>query len=87
MVELLLNLIYMRCYKLCYIALTIILLHIYFKVSISDIKVQGESQVYVFHLPVELGFLPFYDKDSLSLTRYLVAAESRISKQSSVQDV
>ena len=49
--------------------------------------VKGESQVYVFHLLVEVGFLPFYDIDSLSLTQYLVAAESKILKQSSVQDV
>lgn len=55
----------------------------YFKVSISDVK----GRVYVFHLPVEVGFLPFYDMDSLSLTQYLVAAESKILKQSSVQDV
>ena len=56
---------------------------------------QGESQVYVFHLLVEGGFLPFYKhrflKLYLSLTSYsvgsLVAAESRISKQSGVQDV
>ena len=50
-----------------------------------DLK--GESQVYVFHLPVEVSFLPFYYMDSFSLTQYLVAAESKILKQSSVQDV
>lgn len=54
-------------------------------VTSRDLK--GESRVYVFHLPVEVGFLPFYDMDSLSLTQYLVAAESKILKQSSVQDV
>ena len=54
-------------------------------VKLRDLK--GESRVYVFHLPVEVGFLPFYDMDSLSSTQYLVAAESKILKQSSVQDV
>ena len=60
----------------------------YFKVSISDVKgLKGREQVYVFHVPVEVGFLPFYDMDSLSSTQYIVAAESKILKQSSVQDV
>lgn len=54
-------------------------------VTSRDLK--GERQVYVFHLPVEVGFLPFYYMDSLSLTQYLVAAESKILKESSVQDV
>ena len=54
-------------------------------VTSRDLK--GESQVYVFHLLVEVGFLPFYDIDSLSLTQYLVAAESKILRQSSVQGV
>ena len=49
---------------------------------------QGESQVYVFHLLVKVGFLPFYEHiDCLSFTWYLVAAESRIWEQSSVQAV
>ena len=54
-------------------------------VKLRDLK--GESWVYVFHLSVEVGFLPFYDMDSLSSTQYLVVAESKILKQSSVQDV
>lgn len=54
-------------------------------VTSRDLK--GGSQVHMFHLPVEVGFLPFYDVDSLSLTQYLVAAQSKILKQSSVQDV
>ena len=54
-------------------------------VTLRDLK--GESQVYVFHLNVEVGFLPFYDMDFLSLTQYLVAADSKILKQTSVQDV
>ena len=54
-------------------------------VTSRDLK--GGSQVHVFHLPVEVGFLPFYNVDSLSLTQYLVAAESKILKQSSMQDV
>ena len=45
----------------------------------------------MFHLMVEVGFLPFYKhrflKLYLSLTKYLVPAESRISKQSGAQDV
>ena len=45
-------------------------------------NLQGKSQVYVFHLLVKVGFLPFYEHDSLSFTWYLVAAESRISKKS-----
>ena len=51
-------------------------------------SLQGESQVNVFHLLVEIGLLPliFINMDSLSFTWYLVAAESRISKQSGVQD-
>ena len=40
----------------------------------------------MFHLLVKVGFLPFYGHDSLSLTRYLVAAESRISKKSGKRD-
>ena len=60
----------------------------YFKVSISDVKgLKGREQVYVFQVPVEVGFLPFYDMDSVSLTQYLVAADSKILKQSNVQDV
>ena len=60
----------------------------YFKVSSSDVKgLKGREQVYVFHVPVEVGFLPFYDMDSVSLTQYLVAADSKILKQSNVQDV
>ena len=60
----------------------------YFKVSISDVKgLKGREQVYVFHVPVEVSFLPFYDMDSVSLTQYLVAADSKILKQSNVQDV
>ena len=50
-----------------------------------DLK--GEGQVCVFHLPVEVDFLLFYYMDSLSLTQYLVAVESKILKQSSVRDV
>ena len=45
----------------------------------------------MFPLLVEVRFLPFYEhrflKLYLSLTWYLVAAESRISKQSGVKDV
>ena len=40
----------------------------------------------MFHLLFEIGLLPFINMDSLSFTWYLVAAESRISKQSGVQD-
>ena len=50
-------------------------------------NLQGKSKVYVFHLLVKVGFFPFYEHDSFSLTWYLVAAESRISKKSSKQDV
>ena len=58
------------------------------KFKISDSDLQGESQVYVFHLLVEVGFLPFYEHiDFLSFTWYLVAAESSIWKQSNLQDV
>ena len=40
----------------------------------------------MFHLLVEVGFLHFMNIDS-TFTWYLVAAESRIWKQSGVQDV
>ena len=49
-------------------------------------SLQGESPVNVLHLLVEIGFSHFINMDSLSFTWYLVAAESRISKQSGVQD-
>ena len=41
-------------------------------------NLQGESQVYVFHLLVEVGFLPFYEQRLF---------EFRIWTQSGVQDV
>ena len=84
----LLNLNRGRCYKVRYIATD--WQHCVLKslklVTLSDL--QGESQVYVFHLLVEVGFLPFYEHiDFLSFTWYLVAAESSIWKQSNLQDV
>ena len=48
-------------------------------------SLKGESQVNVFPLLVEIELLPFY-KHGFRFTWYLVAAESRISKQSGVQD-
>ena len=83
-----------RCNKVRYIALAILRAK-KFTELVTFSYLQGESQVYVFHLLVEGGFLPFYKnrflKLYLSLTSYsvgsLVAAESRISKQSGVQDV
>ena len=39
----------------------------------------------MFHLLVEIGLLPVYKHGFLKLHWYLVAAESRISKQSGVQ--
>ena len=58
-----LNLNRARCYKVLYIALAILRTE---KFKISDALVtlsylQGESQVYVFHLLVEVGFPPFYE--------------------------
>ena len=75
----------------CYIFFTFVTLRWQYCVltSLTELVtlsyLQGESQDYVFHLLVEVGFLLFYLHRFLtlylSLTRYLVAAESRISKQ------
>ena len=51
-----LNLNRARSYKVRYFALAILPTE---KFRISD--AQGESQVYVFHLLVEVGFFPFYE--------------------------
>ena len=51
-----------RCYKVRYIALLILRTEKFKLVTLSYL--QGESQVNVsdvFHLLVELGFLPFYE--------------------------
>ena len=81
------NLNRVRCYKVHYIALATLRTE-KFKISNTYSYLQGESQVYVFHLLVKVRFLPFYEHRLFELfTWYLVAAESRIWKQSSVQDV
>ena len=53
-----LNLNRARCYKILYIALAILRTKKFKSVTLSYL--QGESQVYVFHLMVKVGFLPFY---------------------------
>ena len=63
-----LNLTLARCYKVRYIALAILRTKKFKLVTLSYL--QGESQFYVFHLLVEVGFLPFYERSFLKL--YLV---------------
>ena len=48
---------------------------------------QGENQVYVFHLLVEVGFLPFYEHRFFEL--HLVLSSCRVKDQEAVrvQDV
>ena len=57
-----------RCYKVGYIALSILRAKKFTLLTLSYL--QGESQVYVFHLLVEVGFLPLYEHGLLKL--YLV---------------
>ena len=85
------------CHLQCYIFFKFVTLRWQYCVltSLAELVtlsyLQGESQDYVFHLLVEVGFLLFYEHRFLtlylSLNWYLVAAESRIWKQSGVQDV
>ena len=49
-----------RCYKVRYIALAILRTE-KFKISDAKLLTGRESQVCVSHLPVEVGFLPFYE--------------------------
>ena len=44
---------------------------------------QGESQVYVFHLLVEVGFLPFYEQRLFELQ--LVFSSCRVRDLNAVQ--
>ena len=44
---------------------------------------QGESQVYVFHLLVEVGFLPFYEQRLFELQ--LVFSSCRVQDLDAVQ--
>ena len=53
------NLHRVRCYKVRYIALVILRAEKFKLVTLSYL--QGESQVNVFHLLVEVGFLPFHE--------------------------
>ena len=62
------NLNRVRCYKVGYIALSILCAKKFKLVTISFL--QGESRVYVFHLLVEVEFLPFCEHRLLKL--YLV---------------
>ena len=55
-----LNLNRARCYKIRYIALEILSTK---KLTLSYL--QGESQVYVFHMLVKVGFLPFFFSSSI----------------------
>ena len=64
------NLNRVRCYKVGYIALSIWGTKKFKLLTLSYL--QGESQVYVFHLLVEVGFLPLYEHGLLKLTWYLV---------------
>ena len=59
-----------RCYKVGYIALSLMILRTKKFKLVTLSYLQGESQVYVFHLLVEVGFLPFYEHGLLKL--YLV---------------
>ena len=54
-----------RCYKVRYIFLVILRTTKFKLVPLSHL--QGESQVYVFYLLVEVGFLPFYEHRFLKL--------------------
>ena len=54
-----------RCYKVRYILLVILRTTKFKLVPLSHL--QGESQVYVFHLLVGVGFLPCYEHRFLKL--------------------
>ena len=65
------NLNRVRCYKVGYIALSIWGAKKFKLLTLSHL--QGESQVYVFHPLVEVGFLPLYEHGLLKL--YLVLSK------------
>ena len=65
------NLNRVRCYKVGYTALSIWGTKKFKLLTLSYL--QEESQVYVFHLLVEVGFLPLYEHGLLKL--YLVLSK------------
>ena len=69
------NLNRVRCYKVHYIALATLRTE-KFKISNAYSYLQGESQVYVFHLLVKVGFLPFCEHRLFEL--HLVLSSYRI---------
>ena len=52
-------------------------------VTSRDLK--GESQVYVFHLPAEVGFLPFYLHGFLKVNSILTCSSCRVKDLEAVQ--
>ena len=76
------NLNRVRCYKVHYIALATLRTE-KFKISNAYSYLQGESQVYVFHLLVKVRFLPFYEHRLFEL--YLVFSSCRIQDLEAVQ--
>ena len=54
-----------------------------FKIIVTLSDLQEESQVYVFHLLVEVGFLPFYEHRFFEL--HLVFSSCRVQDLEAVQ--